>query len=113
MGYLFDTTDPRGNRVVLDEDQWEEHVLYGDHPEMAHKENLVRTAVESPDFIFQSDLVSTRQVYFRCDSSSPPLVCTTKVVVEYKETPAEVVTTWRQKGVSGGIADLIYEKDKV
>ena len=110
---MFDTTDPRGNRVVLEEDQWEEHVLLGDHPEMTHKENLVRTAIESPDFIYKSDLVDTRQVYFRSDCSAPPLVSTVKVIVEHKETPATVVTTWRQKGVSGGIADLIYEKNKV
>lgn len=112
---IFATTDPLGRKVVLSGRTWNRHIVTG-HPEMSGRENVVKKAVESPEYIIQDPTHSTRQQYI--DLIEEPVtnsLAVLKVIVEFSSTTSEgtVVTSYSpsilrtQTNYGGGV---IYER---
>ncbi len=109
----FETVNPLGNQVICTGQTWFGHIIEG-HPVMEGREELVISALEDPDVIFDSNASPKRSVYFKSfqsDQSNRSLY--TKVVTNLTHPNVEyVVSTWPQTRISGGIADEKYRKRK-
>jgi hypothetical protein len=53
-----------GLEVILDEEQWEAHVLVG-HPELQSKRNLVIETLENADAVFRSKRDPSTRIYLK------------------------------------------------
>jgi len=71
---------------------------------MKGKENAVASAVAKPQWVYQSDTVPSRDVYFAISGNTNEKLRYTKVVVETNtDKDADVVSAWMQPSVSGNI----------
>lgn len=80
MTVLFETTDPRGKKVICTEEIWLIHVLDG-HPEMEGLEDEVRQTIQSPIYgmIYQDRDYPERNIYYHQKNK----FVYTKVVIEF------------------------------
>ena len=102
---LFDVTDPRGYRVTLSNDQYQNHIIsMVDHN--AHNEftpDEIQECVERPEIIYQSENIPTRDLYFgRSSVTYPDMFLRTVVAMDETEKTGEVVTAHLTKRLSGG-----------
>lgn len=100
---MFITTDPLNRKVNCSSDTWIEHIVSG-HVIMNDNIDTVKSTIENPEVIFQSNQTPIRDVYFsKTESTYSPLF--TKVVVEFNSSndTGEVISAWPQKDISGGI----------
>lgn len=113
MTKLFETTDPRGLKVYLDEDQWDYHIaLPAGHLSQRSLHEL-KDAVEEPNQIWTTaDTINpNRDVYFRERINSTSVKTKyIKVVVDRSEVPAEIITAFLTPQIQGNIKEKIYEK---
>lgn len=66
MDILFEVTDPRGRRIRLYRDRWQDHIIPPTHhPEMARHLTEVRSALKDPDCIQQSRQRGDTQLYYK------------------------------------------------
>ncbi len=88
-----ETTDPAGERVVLDETVWREKIVR-DHPEIAaHRKDALR-AVSTPDHVAADPSFEARKRYYaRGVGPSRWLL----VVVSYEQTPARIVSVFANR----------------
>jgi len=110
---IFKTTDIFDREVVLEKSTWDNHVVDG-HPEMCGNENAVKCTVEGPEFVYESDSHTNRDVFFARQENSTHPKLYTKVIVEYNGNTGEVVTSWFCKEVKGvNERGLKYVKPKI
>lgn len=115
---LFFAHSPLGYDVYCSKEQWEKHILRdSEHTEMSSSENIQATkeAIEMPVFVFESSQSESRHIYFGKSSvSSYGTDFFTKVAVDISDIPtfpAEVITAFITKKVSGGIGKELYPDD--
>ena len=105
---LFDVNDPRGYRVVLSKSQYENHIISSDGHQ-AHNEftpTEIKACIESPEIIYQSSSVQSRDLYFgRKSASYPGMYIKTVVEMDEQEKSGEVVTAHLTKKLNGGKDD--------
>lgn len=115
---LFFTHSPLGYDVYCSKEQWNKHVLRdSEHLMMSSADSIQATkeAIESPVAIFESAQSESRHIYFG-KSSIPPYGSGfyTKVAVDVSDLPtypAEVITAFPAKKISGGIGKELYPDD--
>lgn len=103
--FLFDTTDPRGYRVVLSSEQYNNHILssvdHNPHNEFTPEE--IKECIEQPEIIYQSESVPSRDLYFgRTSNTYPNLFLKTVVAMDEEMKTGEVVTAHLSKDLSRG-----------
>jgi hypothetical protein len=89
----FETSDPAGARVVLDEVLWREKIVR-DHPEInPHREDAMQ-AVSTPDHVaLDPSFVDRKRYYAQGVGPSRWLL----VVVSYEQTPARIVSVFANR----------------
>lgn len=88
-----ETTDPKGARVVLNDEVWREKIVR-DHPEIAsHKEDALR-AVSEPDHVETDPSFEARTRYYMRDVGPSRWLL---VVVSYEQTPARIVSVFANR----------------
>lgn len=109
MSNLFETSDPRGYKVICTEDCWNEHIL-SQRPWMAGWEDEVQKAIESPYMgIFQDKDYDDRKIYYGLSEGRQRYI---KVVVEFQEGDfGEVITAFQTDSPKSG-ERLIWPKSK-
>lgn len=89
MAALFETTDPRGRKVILTEEVWQGHILW-QRAFMEGWEDEVKRAIEHPSLgIFADAHIPNREVYYLRRRSGVDLL---KVVVDFSGDVGIVVT---------------------
>jgi hypothetical protein len=87
---IFEVVDPRGYKVVCDDDRWKWHVV-DRHRNMEGEEEAVQLTIEKPSLpLFQDKDYPNRVVYYRLTNRKTPRYM--KVVVEFNEQSGELVT---------------------
>jgi len=84
---LASTHDSVGRAVVLTQDRWWDHIVYG-HPEMEGLEFAVMRAVESADTSCPGRRPGRMELYARGLGPARWMA----VIVDYSDSPAWVVT---------------------
>lgn len=97
---LFEVVDRRGYFVVCSKSQWDNHISII-HPEIKDDPEAVIDAIESPDYIYQSNEHENRDVYFKKVESTVDEHI--KVIVQISSNFGEVVTAFPKEGVKGNI----------
>jgi hypothetical protein len=99
MAVLFETTDPRGKKVICTEEIWLIHVLDG-HPEMEGLEDEVRQAVQTPLYrmIFADRDYPEKNIYYRKRNQKTYV----KVVVEFLNEDGILITAYLTDSVKPG-----------
>lgn len=114
--YAINTKDPLGNTITCTTARWNEHILTDSgHTIMGGNEKAVEDTLSNPDSIYQSSQSKSRTVYFKegARDSTYNDALVTKVITERTGNKTrKVVSAWPQKSVKGGIADVIYDKEK-
>ncbi len=62
-------TDPRGNKVLLFEETWDNHITEG-HPEMDGRLDAVVATIEDPNWIREGRDPETEELYVRVHTRS-------------------------------------------
>ena len=99
MTVIFETTDPRGKKVICTEEVWFIHVL-GGHAEMEGMESEVRQTIESPlySIIYQDRDYPERNIYYRQRNKYTYI----KVVVEFMQDNGFLITAYLTDSVKPG-----------
>ena len=89
----FETTDPAGARVILDDALWREKIVR-DHPEIGlHRDDALR-AVSTPDHFAPDPSFEDRKRYYARDVGPSRWLL---VVVSYEQTPARIVSVFANR----------------
>lgn len=99
MTVLFETTDPRGKKVICTDEIWLIHVLDG-HPEMEGLQDEVRKTIQSPIYgmIYQDRDYPERNIYYRQKSKFIYI----KVVIEFLKDDGILITAYLTDSVKPG-----------
>jgi hypothetical protein len=124
---IFETTDPLGNKVVLTESKYENHVL-GDHPHERRMRELVTIYAESvvsdPDLIIKTTSEETNILRYKYESKKKTRTDGTvivNVITSVSDDPEgvnEVITVIPKRtetpimsdGTVQGGGEVIYER---
>jgi hypothetical protein len=106
----IDTTDKFGNRVILEQSRYEEHIIQG-HAEM--KENLVaiKDSIENPYMVLRSKKNADRWLYFaKSENSTYPRLSIKTIVDHSSEAGYGFVVTslFQKKVIPDKEGELIY-----
>jgi len=96
MPFIFETTDPRGKRVVCTEETWIFHVL-DEHPQMEDSEEDVKKTIEEPTYsmIYQDKDYPERHIYYQKQIGLGTYPYYIKAVVEFlSDEYGELVTSF-------------------
>ena len=113
---IWETTDYKSRSVVLRSKE-KKHILEG-HGIMGRKENMsaIKSTVESPDFVYDSAEIPSREVYFSgsAGASYEARNLQTKVIVEHVgSSTGYIVTAFPVNKVGGNIGKKLYPEDDV
>ena len=102
---LFDTTDPRGYRIILSSERYNNHIIssvdHNAHNEFTPEE--IRACIEEPEVIYQSKNLPSSDLYFgRTSVRYPTLFLRTAVAIDEETKTGEVATAHLSKKISGG-----------
>lgn len=106
---LFDTNDPLGRRIVLEEQRWLRHIVGKRHPELAGQVGVVQLTVEHPQFVLPSRLSPSSNVYLRLGASPVYPGLYVKVPVSFHSGFGIVSSAWLTDDMLQGVD----EKGKV
>jgi len=107
---IFEVRSPLGYIVICSQVTWEQHVLIG-HPVMQGKENELKSTIEAPDYIFESEEhPKDRNVYFKYNALSRKYI---KAVTKGDLFIHYIVSAWLQNELKGNIGGLKYVKHKL
>lgn len=111
--YIFDTTDKLGNRVVLESEQYQEHIIKR-HPEMQGNVDAMKETIEEPQLIIESKQNPSRWLYVGKSQLSTYPVISIKTVVDHTSSETGyVVTGLFQKKINvEKEGTVIYDKEK-
>ncbi len=102
---LFQTQDPRAYTISLSSSQYYNHIISSDN-HISHNEftpDEIKSCVEEPDMICQSENGDSRDLYFGKSSATyPRLYLKTVVSVNDNDKTGDVVTAYLTKNPSGG-----------
>lgn len=99
MVELLRCQDRWGRWIVLDTDQWNDHVLVG-HPELAGFEDRLRATLTAPDYVTEDRDHSTREHFYRSKILPDPWYRTfLNVCVDFQEGIGFVVTAFPSRRI--------------
>ncbi|MEW5920662.1 MAG: hypothetical protein AB1796_06915 [Bacillota bacterium] len=97
--YIFETTDVFGNRVSLDTNTWNKHIIVPTgHPEVKDNLTAIKKSIEEPEAVYKdATYPEQRKKFFsrRPESTYPALY--TVVVVNYSQDSGNVITSYFSK----------------
>lgn len=99
MVELLRCQDRWGRRIVLDTDQWNDHIIPR-HSQLTEQVDAIRATIESADFVTRDRDDPDRDQFYRQGILAPPLHRTyLKVCVDFGREPAYIVTAFPVKHV--------------
>jgi hypothetical protein len=112
---MFETTDPRGKKVVLKAKTWNSHIIRN-HCEMYNNEKIVQKSIEDPVYILPDKDNNNRETYFNlCKIPANNSLSVLKVVVDFTNSTGNIVTAYpvnnihTQTTITKGV--IIYERE--
>ena len=101
-GELFRVNDWEGNEVLLESEQWRQHIIRG-HPEVEPYLEGIAETVTRPHFVLSSESDADVKLFYRKGFAQGKYdMLYLKVVVNYRERPASVRTAFFTASLSGG-----------
>ncbi|NCO34786.1 MAG: hypothetical protein AUJ92_06920 [Armatimonadetes bacterium CG2_30_59_28] len=102
MDVVFETVDALGNGVVLNGNQWNQHIVRR-HPEVAPYEHKLRETVETPDCVYISEVRDDTRIFYKRHAETGKFQrLFLKVVVAYDTEPGYVLTAYFCPNITGG-----------
>lgn len=109
MGNKIETKDIKNEEVICSDKVWFGHIVMN-HPIMKNNLEAVKDTIENPEVIHLSSEDSDRKVYFKKSELSTYNMYTKVVTKTVQENKSEIVSSWPQKSIKGGIGVEIYHK---
>jgi len=117
---VFETEDYKQRKVILRHETWHNHILYNirsgkpGHPELEDHVDDIRGIIEDPEIVAYDPQYTTREHLFGLvPSHAIDGIRPMKVVVEYGENPARVVTAMFMRKITlSSTGGVIYERRK-